>query len=355
MTSDVERTLRELVALRSTSEDDTGPIIEYVTGRLRKLGIEPRSYGSPARPAIVASSGMGGVLLSGHLDTVPHGVDWEFEDGEVIEGKMYGRGSCDMKGGCAAMLHAADNLASARVPFSLCFTTDEETTMDGAAAAAADPAFKSAKAIIVAEPTGFDIVIKEKGLLQLKLKTRGVPAHASMPEIGENAIGKMVALLAGTADLQKIPKDTLEKMTMCVNTIKGGTRVNVIPSDCEAEIDIRYPADMTQDSVKKLLQDRMGKTGYELEVLHQLDPVATDKDLPFVKTLKEILGKGARLCSVPYATEMVMFRKSNKAIVICGPGDPTVCHADNEHVPLAAIEKAARIYTEFCSRMAGKQ
>ena len=347
----VDEILAELVLLKSTQEDDVSPIVDYVSEKLGKLGLKPRLYGEQTRPALIFQSGKGGVMLSGHLDTVPHGVDWDYEDGEVIDGKLYGRGACDMKGGCAAMLLAAENLVSAEAPFTLCFTSDEETTMNGASAASKDAAVAAAPAVCVAEPTAFDIVIKEKGLLQFKLATKGASAHASMPELGENAISKMIGLLCKIDDLQKVPRDTIRNMTMCVDTIKGGTKINVIPSDCEVEIDVRYPADMTPQEVLKLVKDRIGNAGYELNILHQLDPIETDPKLPAVTTLMEIMG-GARLSSVPYATEMVMFRSSNKALMVCGPGDPKVCHMDNEHIMLADVARAAEIYTEFCTRMA---
>lgn len=346
----VDEVLSELVMLKSTQEDDVRPIAEYVSERLARLGLKPRLYGEPTRPAMVFQSGKRGVMLSGHLDTVPHGADWDYEDGEVVDGRMYGRGVCDMKGGCAAMLLAAENLVAAEVPFSLCFTSDEETTMNGASAASKDEAVSDAPAVLVAEPTAFDIVVKEKGLLQFKLRTKGASAHASMPDLGENAISKMVTLLCKMEDLQRVPKDPLGKMTMCVDTIKGGTKINVIPGDCEAEIDVRYPADMTPEIVLGMVKDRIGNIGYEIDILHQLDPIETDPKLPSVRTLMEIVGN-ARLSAVPYATEMVVFRSSNSALMVCGPGDPKVCHMDNEHIMLAEVARAADIYTEYCTRM----
>ncbi len=311
-----------------------------------------RTYGDPLRPATIFESGKGGILLSGHLDTVPHGVDWEFTDGEVVDGQLYGRGACDMKGGCAAMLLAAEDLVAADVPFSLCFTTDEETTMYGAKMAADDGAMKRAPAVLVAEPSDFKIVVREKGQLQLSISTKGVPAHASMPQLGENAIEMMVELLSRTKDLQRIPKDPLDELTMSVTTIHGGTRINVVPGGCEAEIDIRYPEPMTAGSVEALLRKRIGEKGYELKVLHQLDPIQTDADSKPVRALKELLGPSAEVVSVPYATEMVMFRKANASLLVCGPGDTKLCHVDNERIAIADVERAAVLYREFCSRMA---
>ena len=354
LSSKVSEILSELVMLKSTAEDDIKPIVDYVSAKLTRLGLQPRYHNEKGRPAIIAQSGDAGVLLSGHLDTVPHGADWDYEEAETVTGKMYGRGTCDMKGGCTAMLVAAEELVAIDVPFSLCFTTDEETGMKGAEAAAKDRAMKAAPAVLVAEPTNFDIVVREKGLLQLSLRTSGVSAHASMPNLGENAITKMTAILCKLEDLTKVPRDPLANLTMCVDMIRGGTQINVIPSTCEVDIDIRYPAIMSSESVLALLKKRIGKSGYELKILHQLDPVETDPELPAVRTLKEVLGSGAKTITVPYATEMVMFKGHGNAMMVCGAGDPKVCHANDEHIGVSDVARAAKVYVEYCTKMAAR-
>ncbi len=343
--------LTDLVLIKSTSEDDLGPIVKYVSDRLKRMGLEPKYLGDKKTPAILAQFGKGGVVLSGHLDTVPHGTDWKFEDGQAVGDRVYGRGTCDMKGGCVAMLLAAKDLVAANVPFTLCFTTDEETTMLGAAAAAKSPALKSAPCIVVTEATEFDIVVHEKGLLHLRLVTTGVAGHASAPELGDNAIVKMVKLLAKLKDLQRIPRRPTEEMTLCVDTITGGTRINVIPDRCEVEIDIRYPPSMNRRKVLKKITDRIGKKGYKLEVIQELDPVGTDRNSLAVRTMKECLGKKAKITSVSYATEMVMFKDACRYLMVCGPGGESPCHCNDEYINVPEIVRAAELYTEFCSRM----
>lgn len=352
MLAKAERTLTELVLMRSTSDDDVGPIVDHVSQKLKKLGLELRYHGVKERPAIVAQHKTGGVLLSGHLDTVPSGAGWAHAPAEVVRGMMYGRGTCDMKGGCAAMLLAAEELVLADVPFSLLFTTDEETTMDGAKDAAKDRAVASAPAVLITEPSNFDIVVKEKGLLQFSITTKGKAAHASMPHLGDNAIVKMADIIHRLGDLKAIPADPTSQMTLCVNTISGGTRTNVIPDGCAVEIDVRYPPDMNMQSVLGLVRNRLGDDGYQLDILHALDPVETDPTAHPVTILKEVLGKEARVISVPYATEMVMLKPSNPIVIVCGPGDPQGCHIVDEKIELAQVVKAVEAYTEFCSRTA---
>lgn len=343
--------LKDLVLLKSTSEDDMGPIVNHVSCILEDIGLRPQKYGRRSYPAIVAQHLRGGIAFSGHLDTVPHGTGWKHVDGSCIGDRLYGRGACDMKAGCAAMLLAAEELVEKDIPFSLCFTTDEETTMLGAAAAAKSTAIKAAPAVVVAEPTDFDIVVKEKGLLHFSITTRGVAAHASMPNLGDNAIVKMLRLLSRADDLQRIPKNPNNGMTMCVDTIRGGTRINVIPDECVAEIDVRYPPPMNTQKVLAALRERIGSRGYELDILHELAPVETDPKSRAVKTLRRLIGPGAKIKSVPYATEMVMFKNANRTLMVCGPGDSHICHCNDEYVEVKQVERAARLYADYASMM----
>lgn len=353
MSSDAEKVLTEIVLMRSQETDPMGPIADYVTKRMKRLGMEVRRYGSAEKPAFVGEWGKGGVVLSGHLDTVPIGTGWTKEQGEVVDGVMYGRGTNDMKGGCAAMLLAAEDLVAADVPFALCFTTDEETSMDGAAAAAKDAALGAAPAVVVTEATEFDIVVKEKGLVQFSIATKGKPAHASMPHLGENAIAKMVSVLKRLEDVYRPPENYLEQMTMCVDTIRGGTAMNVIPDECVAEVDVRYPPHMSTRAVLDLVKRKVGDSQFEVKVLHELDPVETDAESDAVRVMKEVVGSAAKVLSVPYATEMVMFKSANKRLMVCGPGDSAGCHIPDERIRVADVAKGAEIYVEYCSRMAG--
>jgi succinyl-diaminopimelate desuccinylase len=153
--------------------------------------------------------------------------------------------------------------------------------------------------------------------------------------------------------LQEVPDDHLEKMTMCVDTIRGGKAINVIPDDCEVEVDVRYPPTMTMDEVLSLVRERTGDMQCELTVLHDLPPVETNPQSEAVRTLRGLLGQGAKVSSVPYATEIVMFRKGNPTVMVWGPGDPKMAHVIDEHIEISQIPRAAQVYTDFCRRMSG--
>lgn len=351
VTTEGEELLKQLVLLKSSEDDDTVPIIDFVSEYLTELGLETSLHGDKNKPAIFARHGEKGVVLSGHLDTVPLGAGWTRDQGEVVGGVMYGRGTADMKGGCAAVLLATKELVDEGTPFAVCLTLDEEISMNGAAAVADAGLLKDAPAVLVAEPTNFDIVVREKGLIQFSIKTTGKSAHASMPELGDNAITKMTALLHTIRDLQGVPDDPLNELTLCVNTISGGTQMNVIPDSCEARADARFPPDMTSDDVLDLVRERFGDGEYQLETKHLLEPVETDPTLPAVKLLKDVVGDKADVLSVPYATEMVMFKRDNRTLMVCGPGEPTQAHVTDEHIETRQVGVAAKIYQEYCRRM----
>ena len=95
----------------------------------------------------------------------------------------------------------------------------------------------------------------------------------------------------------------------------------------------------------------MGDTGYDIHVLHELDPVETDPDTLAVTTMRDVVGPSAKMLSVPYATEMVMFKQTNDRLMVCGPGDSAACHVPDEYIEIAQVTRAAEIYREYCARM----
>src|SRR5262249_6652992 len=140
--------LQELVRFRSDRPEDRRKIARWAEARLRAMGARVTRHGSPDSPALLASFGEGGVLFSGHLDTVPMTGAWRTRPAEIRGDKLFGRGSSDMKGGVAAILMAASELRG-RVPFSIALTTDEETTMAGAKSMLGTPALRRSTAIVV--------------------------------------------------------------------------------------------------------------------------------------------------------------------------------------------------------------
>lgn len=347
-----EEMLRKLVLIPSSGADDKQGIVRFVTRHLESYRFKCRLLGPRDAPAMIASRGVGGLLLSGHLDTVPVGDSWSMGQGETLGDILYGRGAADMKGGCAAILLAAAEISKADIPLSIAFTTDEETTMLGADLLSKEKEISSARAIVVCEPTSLRIGLREKGLLQLRLATSGRSAHAAMPQQGENAIHKMLWALARLQPLSRnIDVAATDRMTLNVDSIRGGVKVNVIPDRCEAEIDIRTPPNMKTDEAMSIVRAKLSGTDCELSLINQLDPISISPDAGIVRLLKRFL-RSDRTSDIAYATEMVKYRRSNENLVAFGPGDPLQAHRIDEHADLKEVSRAASLYAMLASNLA---
>jgi len=212
-------------------------VLEY-EGRHANLVLRLRGVGK--RPALI---------FNAHMDTVPAGeLPWRFPpfSGTLHEGKIYGRGAADMKGGLAAMTEAAVILAQSGISLGgdliVAFTYDETYGLRGAKQLLEDGYLEGAGAIVISEPTSLDVFIAEKGALWLKCRVEGKIAHSSMPQLGQNAILGMAQFLhrvEKSLTLHADPHPLLSEPTVTVGTIRGGVAINVIPDLCEATLDIR--------------------------------------------------------------------------------------------------------------------
>jgi acetylornithine deacetylase/succinyl-diaminopimelate desuccinylase-like protein len=353
MSMDEERALkllRDLVLTPSSNQDDKKEIIEKVLRPLESKGFHCETLGESDSPVLVASIGRRGVLFSGHLDTVPLGEGWTADQGEVRGSILYGRGAADMKGGCAAMLLAADCLAERGTPVSLAFTTDEETGMKGAEFAMVHELVPEAPAVIVCEPTSLCMGTSEKGLLQIRLTTRGKSAHAAMPDRGVNANHRMLEALERLKDMTAVPSNPMASITLSIGVLHGGNKVNVIPDSCTADIDIRTPATVQPEQAFAMVRERMAGMDLDIQLTNQHPPILTPKDSMIVELI-ERLRPGIDSIDIAYATEMVKYKRFNKNLLAIGPGDPTQAHVADEHIDIREVSGAARLYSEICTAM----
>ena len=348
--STAEELLRKLVLIPSSNTDDKHGIVKFAVRHLEHLGFKCRLLGGAAAPAVLASRGSGGLLLSGHLDTVPIGDSWSKNQGERNGNVLYGRGAADMKGGCAAILMAAAEISRSNNSLAIALTTDEETGMSGADLLSKEPEISSAAAIVICEPTSLTIGLREKGLLQLRLVTYGKCAHAAMPQQGENAIQKMLFALEKLEPLSRNRMGTAEKMTLSVDVIKGGMKVNVIPDRCEAEIDVRTPPTMNTEEALGVIREKLSGVECGLSIINRLEPISISPDTRIVRLLRRVVGK-TRTSDIAYATEMIKYRDYNENLVAFGPGDPAVAHSADEHIDLEEVVTAAKVYARLASEL----
>ncbi len=346
----IEKNLEEMVRIDSKSEGSMDEIIDHTKNLLEEVGLEPEIVeGEGFSPVVIASHKDGGVCFSGHLDTVPQGSGWEHEQGEMVEDRMYGRGTLDMKGPCVSMIAAAEKLIEKDVPFSLVFTTDEEVTMNGAEKVADRPEITNAPAVVVCEPTELQVVTQEKGVYQFEIKTEGENAHASMPEKGDNAIAKILPILTSFDRKNNIPPGK-DELSCCVDVIEGGDATNVIPKECRAEIDVRFPPHFNREILERYLFEPIDQE-FEHEEIQFLDPVKIDQDSEAAQKMIEVAD--TTTWAVPYGTEMVRFYQQNENTLIFGPGQVDVAHQPDEFIELPGLVKAAEIYIEYAEVMAG--
>ena len=344
----IEENLQKMIKIESKSEGPMEDIREFTKGLLEDIGLEPRVIdGEGFNPVIIASYGEGGVCFSGHLDTVPIGDDWDYEQGEIVGDKMYGRGTLDMKGPCMSAIGAAKELIERDVPFSLIFTTDEEVTMNGALEVAEEPEIVDAPAVLVCEPTNMLVVTQEKGVYQFEIVTKGKNAHASMPEKCDNAIVKMLPILEELNHKNNVPADK-DELTCCVDVIEGGDATNVIPEKCRAEVDVRFPHHFSREILEKYLFDHIDED-FEINEIQWLDAVNLSEDMDCVKKMLEITDTAT--WSVPYGTEMVRFYKINGNMLICGPGQADLAHKPNEYIGIPALIEAVDVYVRYAEEM----
>jgi succinyl-diaminopimelate desuccinylase len=369
---------RNLVRFKSVNPPgDELEIAEYVAGVLREAGLAVEMvHHTPTRASVLArltgSGEMPALFYTGHLDVVPVGAEEWLHDpfgGEVIEGKLWGRGSSDMKGGDAAMIAAAKVLAAADLSLKgdliLAFTAGEEGEQLGAAEIAARPDLAPVQAVVVAEPSYNDVYVAEKGTLWLKITTHGKTAHGSMPHLGQNAIMMMVALLR-ELDSLIVPYEThplLGSFTRSVNTIVGGVKTNVVPDQCQVTIDQRTVPGQEHEAivsqVEELIADlerRLPGFRASIELINDLVPVATSPGelvvQRFCDVVAEVVGERPMPQGVSYYTDAAVFAPAFEApLIICGPGDAKLAHQPNEHVEVAKLVEAARIFALAAARL----
>ncbi len=301
------------------------------------------------------------IVLTGHLDVVPLGAaKWKTNplSAKIIEGKLYGRGSTDMKAGIAAMVVAAIECFKNQDPkggVKLIFTADEEMGCNGAKHLF-DSGYNigEASAIIVGEPTSNIPYIGHKGGLYVTAKTTGITAHSSMPELGDNAVYKAaraVTKLEGLKfDVEK--DDLLGYPTINVGKINGGLNLNSVPDKTEFTIDIRSTTKLDNKLALQMLKETLGKD-VNIETLVSLNAISTSETHPFIELVSEV-------CAFDYTKKQVVKAASfltdasvltpwlgHAPTIILGPGEPSMAHQTDEYCYVDKIKESVKIYKEI--------
>lgn len=329
------------------------------------LAVRPYAFG-PGRTSLVAElKGSGDkppLCFTGHIDTVPLGAQpWTRDPfGEVHDGRLYGRGSSDMKAGVAAFVLAAARLAALRTGSGgllLVVTAGEETGCEGAAHLVRERVLGRAGAIVVAEPTGLYPYIGHKGALWLRARAAGRTAHGSMPEQGVNAIYKAARAVTKLEEygFNLAPHPLLGRATLNVGTIAGGLNVNSVPDAASFTVDIRS---IPGQSHARTIEDLETYLGAEiaLEPIVDVPGVATAEDNPWVNevfaVMEPYLGEAPRPRGATYFTDASYLTPAygRPPTLIIGPGEPALAHQTDEYCVIEKLEQATEAFTAIGAR-----
>jgi succinyl-diaminopimelate desuccinylase len=344
---------------------------EYLAGLLERAGfaIELVPFGDDRAQVIARLGGGAGkppLAFTGHLDTVPLGArPWSVDPlaGEIKDGKLFGRGSSDMKSGVAAFVCACIDLAdrlAGTAGVLLVITAGEETGCSGADALAADHALSRAGALVVAEPTGNQPLVGHKGALWLEAETSGITAHGSMPERGVNAVYKAaraVSLLE-QFDFNVARHDVLGGATLNVGTIQGGLNINSVPDRAVMGIDIRTIPAQEHTRIREQLASYLGPD-VELRTVMDAASVWTDPADPWIRDVLAIThgvtGAPSPVGAAPYFTDASALTPALGAppTVILGPGELALAHQTDEYCLTARIDEATEIYRRLIRQWCG--
>ncbi|MHA2306941.1 MAG: M20 family metallopeptidase [Candidatus Hodarchaeales archaeon] len=360
--------LKELVRLNSENPPgNTRALVEWIINWGEKNGITAKAqWHEENKGNVILSLGDSeeSIILCGHLDTVPIGNqdNWDMDPlgGVEKDGYIYGRGAADMKGGVASCLGALKNLSKIHgndPEFKIVFlgTFDEEVGLGGAKAAVDMGFMKSAKFLLVAEPTALNIGIAEKGVLWLTIHSYGKSAHGSTPEKGVNAIEKLVELFPTLhSEIPQISDPILGKSTLNIGVIRGGESANVVPETAEVHCDYRLvppisPLEFSNqilDKIKTFSQNSLAN--FEMKIRQIMPFVSTPEENRFVKKFFEKCSSKEYI-GLNYGTDAAILANQNPSIpfVIFGPGNPKKIHMANERVSVAELLEAEQIMTNF--------
>lgn len=361
---DVVELTRKLVSFETLNPPgNEAEICAFLAELFQRAGFETEivSFGEK-RCNVVAKTGGHGkkppLAFTGHIDTVPLGAEaWTVDPyaGMIKDARLYGRGTCDMKGGVAAVICAAFSLGSRlRDGPGLVFfiTGGEETGSQGARHIVANTNVKQEiGALVVAEPTDLVPLSGHKGAFWVKAVCKGRTAHGSMPDKGDSAILKAARAILklneftyGVSDHKHLGSPSLN-----VGTIKGGINTNSVADHAEFTIDLRTLPGQCHKALLDRLSEFLGDD-VVLTPFVDLLGVWTERADPWFATLADVVssitGKRHGIATVSYFTDASVLTPyhDNVPTVILGPGSPQHAHITDEYCELSQLEQAVDIY-----------
>ena len=375
----------KLVAFDTTSRESNLELIAYVQDYLARLGVDSLLVHNDENSKANLYATLGdrdkpGIMLSGHTDVVPvDGQRWDTNPFRLTpkDGKLYGRGTADMKTFIAIVLAFAPRMLKKglRTPVHLAFSHDEEVGCIGVRRLIEklkDMPVKPALCI-VGEPTGMQVVTGHKGKRSFVAKFRGLEAHSALAPQGVNAIeyaAELITFLKGMARKKQAdgPHESLYDVThTTVHTgmIAGGTQLNIVPKSCRVEFEFRYIGDDDPDKleaeIRTYAKDKLEpamravspEAGIDIDRYNDMPGLNTDPNAEVVAFVKALAGRNDH-AKVAFGTEAGLFQtRVDIPTVVCGPGAIAQAHKPNEFITVDQVLKGEEFMKRLMEKVCG--
>ncbi|MDO6414025.1 acetylornithine deacetylase [Sphingomonas sp. BIUV-7] len=376
--------LDRLIAFDTTSRLSNLALIEHVEAELATIGVTgmrvANADGGKANfYATIGPMLPGGIVLSGHTDVVPvDGQPWSSDPFVPTErdGRLYGRGTCDMKGFLALALAAAKAAGTGAPlsrPIHLAFSYDEEIGCLGAPSMIARIAetLPAPAAVIVGEPTNMEVVSGHKSISTWTVTVTGHEAHSSLTHLGLSAnmvAIRLMGLLSDIADGLPHAADPASLFhpphaTLTIGEMHGGTAVNILARECRFVFDLRCPPGEDPDAIVAPFLEAAARLDAEMKARFPETGIAAVRrsatpsfapvaDSPAERIARRLAGDNGPARVVSYAAEAGQFQGAGFATVICGPGSIEQAHQPDEYVEIAQLERGAAFMTRLLEMLA---
>ena len=320
--------LKKLISYNTIKDKENKDIINYIEQFLKELGFKTE-YKSNC--LVMSNSDDCNIGFLGHTDTVSYSDDWTFNPFELseLDGKLYGLGVCDMKGSIAAILSSVSKIdfSKSKKGIKLFFTYDEEIGFSGINELI-DKKIKFPNNIIVGEPTNNEVINASKGLLELKITFKGISSHSSKPEEGVNAIENCIDFINKLKNYyNELKEETVDSKyaTMNIGVINGGRSMNIVPNNCEVQIDFRTIFKEQNEKIIKKVNEIIDNNT-TCEVINNINP--------FINSFFKINMSD-------YITEASFIELENKIILGVGPIN---AHKKDEFITIESLNKLEEQY-----------
>ena len=383
MTHSPREMIETLVGFPTVSRDSNLDLIHFVRDYLAGHGVEPHVVpnedGTKANLyATVGPDAEGGVVLSGHTDVVPvDGQPWDTDPFEAVErgGRLYGRGTADMKSFSAVALALVPDMLARGLkrPIHLALSYDEEVGCLGAPSMIAKIAAEVPRpaAVIVGEPTSMKVMTAHKGITLMETVVTGHEAHSSQTHRGVSAVMTAARLVSKIDEMARAAAGHTSALpfeppftTIHVGVIEGGTAANIISRRCRFVWDIRHiPEDDPMIHVDRFnawcesevlpgMRGVVPGTGIETRMLNRTPALGPEEDGEAERIARAITGDNA-VHAAAYAAEAGQFQQAGISTVICGPGSIDQAHQPNEYIELDQIDRCERFLRRLMDDLAG--